>query len=258
MALRVCVCGRLSLEQGPVVVREADLPARQGRRLWAFLVLRRRLPLARDEMASAVWGDDTPEAWDIALNTLVSRLRAALRPLAPFAPALAIHSEVGRYALTLPEGAFVDFERARWALHEADRLFGRGEHAAALSEARVAMEIAGRGFLPGEEAPWIEGHRRALLDIALHARERTVEGELRRGRPEAAEREAEDLLALEPLREEGYRLRMRAVAACGNPAAAARVMAECRRTLREQAGLSPSPATERLFREITRSGGPSD
>jgi DNA-binding SARP family transcriptional activator len=247
----VRVCGRLSLEQEDVVVREADLPARQGRRLWAFLVLRRRLPVAREEIAEAVWGDDTPDAWAAALNPLVSRLRAALRPLARTSPTLAIQSEVGRYALCLPDGSFVDFERARWALHEADRLHGRGAYGEALAEARVAMEIAQRGFLPGEEAPWIQTHRRTLLDIHTHALECTVVSELRRGRPEIAEREAEDLVALDPLREQGYRLLMQAMAARGNPAEAGRVMADCRRILREQAGLSPADETERLFRAIT-------
>jgi DNA-binding SARP family transcriptional activator len=249
--LRVRVCGRLSLERDATVVREADLPARQGRRLWAFLVLKRRLPVPRDEIADAVWGDDTPDAWDVALNALVSRLRAALRPLARTTPDLAIHSEVGCYVTTLPEGAFVDFERARWGRHEADRLFGRGEYDPALPEARVAMEIAGRGFLPGEEAPWIQAHRRTLAEIHVHALELTVEAELRRGRPESAEREAEALVALDPLREEGYRLLMRAMSARGNAAEAGRVLADCRRVLREQAGLAPSPETERLFRQIT-------
>jgi DNA-binding SARP family transcriptional activator len=251
--LRVCVCGRLSLEHRATVVREADFPARQGRRLWAFLVLKRRLPVARDELADAVWGDDTPDAWDTALNALVSRLRAALRPLARSAPDLSIQSEGGRYVLTLPGSAVVDFERARWGLHEADRLFARDEFGPALSEARVAMEIAGRGFLPGEETPWIQAHRRRLAEIHVHALERTVQAELRRGRPEIAEREAEALVALDCLREEGYRLLMRAVSARGNPAGAGRVLADCRRALREQAGMVPSPETERLFREITGS-----
>jgi DNA-binding SARP family transcriptional activator len=249
--LRVRVCGRLSLDRGAAIVREADLPARQGRRLWVFLVLRRRLPVPRDEIAEAVWGDDAPDAWDAALNALVSRLRAALRPLVRTAPALTIRSESGRYALTLPENVCVDFERARWGRHEADRLFARGEYGAALAEARVAMEIAGRGLLSGEEAPWLQGHRRALAEIHLHALECTVESELRRGRPEIAEREAEALVALDPLREEGYRLLMRAMSAQGNTAEAGRVLADCRRILREQAGLSPSPETERLFRQIT-------
>ena len=71
-----------------------------------------------------------------------------------------------------------------------------------------------------------------------------------RGRPDIAETEARLLLALDPLREASYRWLMRALAAGGNPAQAARVFALCRRELRERAGMIPSAETERVFREI--------
>ena len=249
--LRVYVCGRLAVEHGPTVVREADLPARQGRRLWAYLVGHRRWPVGPDALAAALWGDDIPDAWDVALNALVSRLRRILGPISASAPGFAIRGEPGRYVLTLPPDAFVDLERARAAIHEADRLMVRRDFGPALAEARVAMEIAGRGFLPGEEAPWIEGQRRALAGIRLRAQEATVEGELGRGNTAIAEREAQALVALAPLRESGYRLLMRALAAGGNGAQAARVFEECRRTLREQAAATPSPETVRLLHELT-------
>jgi DNA-binding SARP family transcriptional activator len=70
-----------------------------------------------------------------------------------------------------------------------------------------------------------------------------------------AEREAENLIALDPLREHGYRLLMQALAARGNPAEAGRVMADCRRTLGRQAGLAPSAETERVFRAVTGGRG---
>ncbi len=248
--LRIYICGQPAIEAGATVVREADLPGRQGRRLWVSLVLHRRGPVGRGDLAEAIWGDDVPDAWESTLNALASRLRRALAPLAEAAPALAIRGEPGRYALTLPDDAFVDWERAREAIHEADRLVFAGEPGAALAEARVAMEIAARGFLPGEDAPWIAGQRQALREIRLRAGERTVEAELARGRPDLAETEARLLLALDPLREASYRWLMRALAAGGNPAQAARVYAACRRELRERAGMTPSAETERVFREI--------
>ena len=52
--LRVYVCGRLAVEHGPTVVREGDLPARQGRRLWTYLVVHRRWPVGRDALAAAL------------------------------------------------------------------------------------------------------------------------------------------------------------------------------------------------------------
>ena len=250
--LRVYVCGRLAIEHGGAVVPKAALPARQGR-LWAFLVLHRRWPVGRDDLADAVWGEEVPESWDATLTALVSRLRAILRPIAAVEPGLVIRGEPGRYALALPAGAFVDAERARTAIHETDRLMYRGEHGAALAEARVAMEIAGRGFLPGEDGPWIEGQRRALREIRLHAQEQTVAAELGRGRADIAEREAQALIALDALRESSYRLLMRSLAATGNAAQATRVIADCRRVLHERAATSPSAETERLYREVVRS-----
>ena len=56
---------------------------------------------------------------------------------------------------------------------------------------QILEAIAARGFLGGEEAPWIEGQRRALADLRLHALECTVEAELLRGNAAIAEREAE-------------------------------------------------------------------
>jgi DNA-binding SARP family transcriptional activator len=249
--LRIYICGRLAVERGELVLGEAAFPARQGRRLWAYLVLHRRWPVGRDDLAGAVWGDAIPDAWDIALNALVSRLRAFLRPVSALEPEVAIRGEVGRYELALPAGVFVDAERARAGLHTAETALRRRDCETALGEARVAMEIAARGFLRGEEAPWIEGQRRALADVHLHALECTIEAELLRGNPAIAEREAEHLLLLDPLRESGYRLLMRALAAGGNAAQAVRVMDDCRRRLREEGGVVPSTETERAFQSIT-------
>jgi SARP family transcriptional regulator, regulator of embCAB operon len=248
--LRVYVCGRLAIEHGALVRGEAAFPARQGRRLWAYLVLHRRLPVGRDDLAEAVWGDDVPDAWDTALSVLVSRLRALLRPFAEQVPSVAIRGEVGRYLLVLPSDVIVDAERARAARHTAETSLRRGDYELALSESRVAMEIAARGFLGGEEAPWIEGQRRAFVDLRLHALECTVEAELLRGNPAIAEREAEYLIVLDPLRESGYRLLMRALSAGGNSAQAVRVMDECRQRLLQMGGLVPSEDTVRVFRDV--------
>jgi DNA-binding SARP family transcriptional activator len=151
--------------------------------------------------------------------------------------------------LALPAGSFVDWERSRDAIHEADRLVFSGDLGGALAEARVAMEIAARGFLPGEDGPWIEGQRQALWEIRLRACERTVEASLARGRPGIAETEARLLLALDPIREASYRWLMRALATGGTPAQAPAIYAACRRPLREQTGMTPSSETERVFRE---------
>jgi DNA-binding SARP family transcriptional activator len=252
--LRVYVCGRLAVEHERTVLVEPDFPARQGRRLWAYLVLNRRQPVGREDLAAAVWGDDIPDGWDPALNALISRLRTVLKPISAVEPALSIQGEVGRYVLRLPAGAFVDLERARLALHNAETRRRGEEYEVALPEARVAMEIAARGFLNGETGAWIEGQRRFLHNLRVRALECTVVAELERGNPHLAESEADNLIALEPLHEPGYQLRMRAAAAKGNLAAVTRIMGTCRTALGELAGLEPSPETERVYRGLIGPG----
>src|SRR5436309_2758834 len=108
-------------------------------------------------------------------------------------------------------------------------------------------EIVTRGFLPGEDASWIEAERRTLRDIELQALEAICDAELAQGRASDAERVARRLIVADGLRESGYRLLMRALAASGNRAQAATVMDECRKALAE-VGARPSPEAERALR----------
>lgn len=253
--LRLQICGQLAIEYPSGVVSERKLPGRQGRRLWAYLVVNRRRAIPRDELATALWGDDIPDAWDVSLNTLASRLRAALRPVAAAVPGVAIRGEVGKYTLEMPAEAFIDFERCWRALLRAEVALRQTDVPTALMESLIARGIASRGFLPGEDGQWIEAQRRVLAETLLQATELAGEAELVGGSPNEAHRMGRELVGLDPLRESGYRLLMRALAANGNRAQAVRIMEECRRALREQAAGSPSPETERVFREVTRSAG---
>lgn len=245
--LRLQICGRLAIEHRGGTLGESRFPGRQGRRLWAYLVLNRRRALPRDELAEAIWGDETPDAWPDDLNVLVSRLRSALRGVA--AADVAIRGEPGRYTLDVPAESFVDFERCWRALLRGEAALRQGDVATTLMEALVARSIASRGFLVGEVGDWIEGQRRVLADTEVQAIEIAAEAELRGGKAMAAHRLGRELVGVDPLRESGYRLLMRALAASGNRALAIRIMDECRAVLREQVGVGPSAETERVFRE---------
>lgn len=250
-SLRVAICGALSIEAGTRIVLERDFPARQGRRFWCYLVLERRRTVSRDELAEALWGDEAPDCWDTTLSAVASRVRAMLKPVAAQHVGVDLTSDAGGYRLHFPGDVFVDFERARYGLHLAEAAIARGAVGTALSEGRVALEIAARGFLPGEDLPWIELRRRQLRDIQIHAAECLAESELRRAEPLRAEREAEQLLMFDPLNETAYRVRMRAAAAQGNRAGVVRAMTACREMLALVAALNPSEETERLYRDLT-------
>ena len=240
--LRVQVCGALAIERDGQRL-DGLLPGRQGRLLFAYLVVNRHRPAPRDEVAEALWREPDPAAVDARLNPLLSKLRKVL----------GADSVDGRSALRLclPE-AWVDLEAAAEAIHRAESAVARRDWARAWGPALTALFAAERGFLPGEDAPWIDEVRHELTELRLRALESYAAAGLGLGGTElvAAVRAGRQLTRLAPLRESGYRYLMRALAAQGNLAEALGVYGQLSECLREQLGVSPGPATRDVYEQL--------
>jgi DNA-binding SARP family transcriptional activator/DNA-binding NarL/FixJ family response regulator len=245
-ATRIQVCGRLTVElQGRRL--EDQLRGRQGRLLFAYLVLHRDRPVRRDELAEALWsGRGTPPAYESLLAPPLSRLRKALG-----AGVLEGRSEL---ALNLPAGAEVDWETARESVPLARRALDAGDVQAAWDAARAAIEIADRGLLPGLEAPWIDARRGELGDLRVEALEALATAGARLGGaalPEA-ETAARAAVQAEPFRESARAVLMEVLRARGNAAEALRVYEDVRILLREELGASPGPGLVNLHEQLLR------
>ena len=236
---RIHLCGRLTAEVAGRQV-ESDLPGRQGRLVFAYLVLNRRRLVLRDELAEALW-DEPPAAPDSALSALVSKLRRLL-PLDG-------RSEL---RLTLPDDAWIDVEAVGEALHRAEGAVARGDWTAAWGPARVVQHIAARELLRGDDAAWLDEHRRRLRDAYEQSLELAAHACLEIGGTElhTAERAARTLVEVAPFRESGYRWLMLTLERRGNRAEALRAYDELRLRLRDELGTAPSPAIQELHRAL--------
>src|SRR4051794_38090724 len=141
---RVQLCGRLEAEVDDRDVT-ALLPGRQGRLLFAYLVLERGRPITRDALIAVLWPDGVPATADGSLSALLSRLRKALGG----------ERLSGRSELTLDLGpdAQVDVEIAFAALARAQARAAAGDWDAAWADAQAAVAIAERELLPSVQAP---------------------------------------------------------------------------------------------------------
>jgi DNA-binding SARP family transcriptional activator len=233
---RIQLCGRLVVELGGSRV-EDRLPGRQGRLLFVFLAVNRLRSLTRDELVAALW----PDGRDGGLAPLLSKLRRVV-PLSG-------RSEV---RLALPTDVWIDLEAAREAVHRAESAVARGDWAEAWAPARVAIHTGARGFLPGEDAPWVDAVRRELEDVRVRGLEAAAEAGLALGGAElaGAKRSARTLVELEPYRESGYRYLMQALAREGNRAEALALYERLRILLRDELGAAPAPETQALHRSL--------
>jgi len=223
---------------------EDQLPGRQGRLLFAYLAAHRIRPVYRYELKDALWPDGLLKAADSALSALLSKLRHVLGT-----DLLVGRSEL---RLVLPSDAWIDLEAAGEAIHRAESAVALGDWVQVWAPARVALNIARRGFLRFETAPWIDEQRRFLEEVELRALECVAEAGLGLGGPElaSAERSGRALIQLAPYRESGHRLLMKAFAASGNIAEAIWVYEVLCCRLRDDLGIVPSPETRELHREL--------
>lgn len=240
---RIQLCGHFVLELESLRI-ETLLPSRQGRLLFAYLALNRDRAVARDELIEAVWPYATPKGASSALSVLVSKMRAELGRAR-----IAGRAEL---RLILPANTRIDVEDALAAVHEAQSSVVLGDWKRAWGPALRAHLIARRRLLPEHDTPWLDEWRRRLDDVHDQALEAYAASCLGIGGTElpAAERAARRLLERSPLRETGYALLMRALAAQGNLAEAMRVYDRARTTLDRELGITPGRAVQEAHAQL--------
>src|SRR5215212_8353472 len=174
----VQLCGRFVFELHGRRV-EQRLPGRQGRLLFAHLVLERPRPVGRAGMVDAIWGEGPPANYESALSVVLSKLRAAVGP----------DVVVGRGSVHVvqPPGARVDVEDALAAVHRAESAVAQGDWSRAWIAALGAYSVAARPLLPdGDDLPWLDARRRRLEDARDSALETYAAACLELGGPELA------------------------------------------------------------------------
>ena len=242
-ATRIQLCGRLVVELGGKRVEDA-LPGPKGRLLLAYLVLGRDRRMTRDELLTAVYGEEASPDRHPSLSVLLSKLRGVIGP-----DLVAGRSEL---ELVLPGDAFVDVEAALEALHRAESHVAAHEWAEAWGPAGVAYHVARRPLLPAEDRPWLDDWRRRLQDVHLRGLECFAEARLGLGGPTLSQAEdcARQLIELAPYRETGHRILIEALEQRGNLAEGLRAYDRLRVLLRDELGVPPSPVLQAVHRRL--------
>jgi len=240
--VRIQICGALAVERDGERL-ESRLPGRQGRLVFTYLVVNRHRRIPRDELAEALWREPDPAAVDARLNPLLSKLRRVF----------GADAVDGRSTIRLWPARGLDRPGSRRRGYPPGRILGRSAGlGAGVGAALTALFVAERDFLPGEDAPWIDEIRHRLMELRLRALECYAAAGLGLGGTElaAAVRAGRQLTRVAPLRESGYRYLMQALAAQGNLAEALGVYGQLSECLRDQLGVSPSPATRELYERL--------
>jgi DNA-binding SARP family transcriptional activator len=240
VALEISLLGGLSVRCGH---RELDVPGGKAHLLLAYLVEHRDRAIDRADLIEALWPADPPVRPEVTVRPLLSRLRAAL------GVELLRGRGVGRVELPVAD---VDTERVAAVLERARSALSEGLTEEAARQARVAVRLYEREFLPGLDAPWIDERRRELEDDREEALRLLASAalSLQRSWLEPGRQAARELVKRDQCDERGHALLMRLHAAVGEIAEALRVYESLRRRLRDELGTIPSAELRELHAEL--------
>lgn len=252
MALRIYLTGRLALEWNGVLFDQGAFAGRQGALVFARLLIPRGSAVSREELAALLWDQALPNAWDAALNAVISKLRVLLAR-AGVDKSQVLPAALGCYQLNLPADAWLDVDAAFDSLHAAEGMLKRDRYQDAWAAAQVAYHIYKRPFLPAETGDWAVQQRERMATFHVRACECLAETYIRNGEPAVAVDLARQAVAVQPYRETAYQMLMRAHEAAGNRAEALRTFEECRRRISDHLGVAPSSETENVYLGILRS-----
>lgn len=245
--VRIQLLGGFHFDADARGVGSIDSPRLQA--LLAYLLLHRERPQRRSRIAFLFWPDTAEGQARTNLRQLLHHLRNALPQPDRF---LRVERRTLRWAPDAP--ARVDLLELEKAWEVASAAEEAGEIDAAIAALKDAAELYAGDLLPALYEPWLDEERTRLRNAAV-ARQEWLVGwlEARREYGEAMA-QVERLLAVDPLREDAHRARIRLSALEGDPARAARAYHECVRILAEQVGLEPSRETRELYARIRKGG----
>ena len=232
---------------GPLEVRLPDgvvSPASSAQRLaLSVLLVEAGRTVATDRLIEELWSDAPPADPAAALRNQLSRLRRVLGPAAAD-----LVTEAGGYRLGL-ERLQLDANRFEDILASARQ--ANGEEAVAILEQALGLW---RGPALGEFAdrPFAQPEAVRLEELRLAAQEQRAELLLDLGRAGDAVVSLGALLAEHPHREGVRALLMQGLYRQGRHTEALAAYQSWRRHLADELGLEPSPALQRLEREILR------
>ncbi|MFD9963445.1 BTAD domain-containing putative transcriptional regulator [Amycolatopsis sp. NPDC058986] len=242
--LRVGVLGPVSVARGETAL--ALGPARQ-RAVLAVLALRAGRLVTRDELVSAVWGEQPPASVNGSVHTYVSGLRRALEP---------DRDRWGASDLLTsgPSGYTLRVEPESVDALEFERLIGSIQAGADAGEAVAALDKA-LGLwhgdpLSGIPGPYAEQERARLGELRLVAYELRAEALLELGESAGLGAELGALVHEYPLRERLRELQMLALHHNGQHAEALEAFRAARARLIEELGAEPGPDLQRLHARI--------
>lgn len=223
-----------------------SFPTRWAAGLFAYLALHKGRLVHRDVLTGLFWPEETDQRARKALRNALWRVRSLIEP--EDAEPGSILTVDGQ-CVGLRDDGTISLDVAEFDAHLASARTAESEEEGLTCLERCVTLYRG-DFMDGYDHEWCVYERERLRLGLLAALERLMEVQMRRGDWTSAIRWGSITLHHDPLRENIHRRLMMCHYCMGDRPLAVRRYRECVRILREELGIAPMEATQRLHRQI--------
>lgn len=227
-----------------------DKLTREIQALLAYLLLQRNRTQPRDVLAGVFWGEHSHEKARRALNTALWRLKKALEPDGIPAGTYLIGTQSGEVGFNCESQYWLDAEVFERGTNRIINYASQEREEPDVQELEKIMELYKGELLEGFYDEWALRERERLRALYLKNLMYLMQYYKFQREYEKAKACGQQILDLDPIREDIHREMMRLYLESGQRPLAARQYAICQLTLAKELGISPMEETQTLYAEI--------
>jgi DNA-binding SARP family transcriptional activator len=228
---------------------EAKL-TREIQALLAYLLLQRHRAHSREVLAGVFWAEHSQEKARRALNTALWRLKKALEPEGIPAGTYLISAHSGEVGFNRESEYWLDMEVFEQETKHLLTYQSQTAHEPNVQDLEKTLDLYRGELLEGLYDDWALGDRERLRALFLKSLMYLMQYYKVHGVYEKASVYGQQILNLDPIREDIHREMMRLYLENGQRALAARQFGICRLTLAKELGILPMEETQALYSQI--------
>jgi LuxR family maltose regulon positive regulatory protein len=247
----------------PDIHRDPDKPlapdawtTRRARDIFCYIATSKQRRVAKDVLIEAFWPSEDPAAIEKNFHPTISHVRKALNSRQSLKQNFILFRE-GAYQLNPELSYSIDTEEFERLIADAEAAKREKNTAAFRSSLEQAYALYRGEFMSGIYDEWAEERRGFYVEQFGRVVSALAKLALSENRWGGATKYANELLKIDPFREDMHRLLMKVLAAQSKPAAVKKQFEALSSTLRVELGIEPAAETRRLYQELLRSATPA-
>jgi len=224
---------------------------RRARDIFCFIATSKHRRVSKDVLIDTFWGEDDPSTIEKNFHPTISLIRKALNSRQSLKQNFVVFRD-GAYHLNPQYSYSIDSEEFSGFIAAAETAKRERDDEGLKQNLESARMLYRGDFMDGSYERWAEEHAEQYREQYIRVLNGLAKIAVTDKQWVSALKYAEEILILDPYREDLHRLIMKVLSAQGKPASVKKHYDNMQALLKQELGIDPGAETKRLYRELMK------